>query len=486
MSRPVQVCFDATAERWEIGYADALGTTVPLPADDVVRVGRSVDGRVVEVVVDSVVVPTDGVALIGASFGPAVAEVIRSAVPGRDLDMTVTVTVPARRADTTPAIVGEPGVPLRRNDDVYAAPLERGEVEIRVTRGELRLLLPGDFGTSQWWVRVSEVETGELLALGPVRRQPDGVGANVAFGLDLTPDQLHVAVTEHPLAEVGTRLQRRIQWVDRLLLEAGAVRRLRPRTAARLARRARDIATLIDDADRRLAATRVLSRTRRWGFGSMGVVSVLAVGATGLLLADRGTVPAPDLRPGAVGPVTFQLQDRSTLEATLVGRLPQVSPGEVVPVTLQVTSVQPWAFGPRAGDEVTDVEAALADARRNCLNVTDLPGDTVSAGIVSLPLTVRLDRLDPSNESRSLDRLIVGSFDSATQVLSYTSDKDSCRSAQFGLDNGFQADTFVRRAPQTIEIPLPDDLPAGLWELSIEGSTPVVDQVGTLRLRVTP
>lgn len=500
MSRPVQVCFDAIAERWEIGYADALGTTVPLPADDVIRVGRSVDGRVVEVVVDSVVVPTDGVAFIADNFGPAVAEVIHRAVPGTDLDVTITTHLPERATVATTAVMGEPGVPHRRGADRYAVPLPQGDVELRVTRGELRLRLPADLGTGDWWIRVGHVETGDLLALAPVRRDdPMAPQATLSFGLALPPEQLHVTITDRPLAVVGTRHERRVQWIDRLLIEASTVRRTRPRLAARLARTARQVAVLIDDADRRRTADRLLGRSRRFGLGSMGAVTLLVIVVAGVLLAGRGSAPAPaptsvpvsasepvpDLRPGSVGPATFTFDDQTVIDATLIGRLPDASPGEVVPVTVEVTSTLRWSFGPAPGAQVTDEAAVIDDARRNCLGVTDLSGEGANVRFPPYLFTIRMARPDPKGAD-VLDQFIVGSYEASPDVLSYSTIKDSCRSPEFGAANRFEADTVVRRTPQVIDVPLPPNMPAGLWELRVETSAELVQQNTALRLRVTP
>lgn len=490
MSRPVQVHYDSLAQRWEIGYADAVGSTLPIESGDEWSVGRDGGGLVVEIVVDAIVPPAQAMTLIRETFGSAVADVVRDAVAGRDLDATVTINLPARAVDATAAIAGEPGVPQQRTPERYTVPLERGDVELVVSRGELRLRLPGDFGTREWWVRVGHVDTGELLALGPVRVDDTATPqATLGFGLDLPPEHLHVTVTERPLAPVGTREERRRAWVLQLLESAQVARRFRPRRARRLAAQARSVAMVLHDTELRRRAELFLRRQRRQSWG-VSAVAVLAV--AGVIIQTSGSTPGPSLLPtpfqavGSVGPAEFRLLDQSRIEASLVGVLARFSPGDVVPVTVEVTSRHPWSYGPNPDIPAGDTDAVLAKARRTCLGITDVPP---GEGVVSLPpftLKVRLDRMDPADDTRRLDRLNVGSFAASSSLVSSTSDKESCRSPQFGAANGFEAVAAVRRASQIIAIALPDNLPPGVWELSVEGPTPLVAQEGVLRLVIEP
>lgn len=501
MSRPVQITYDALAERWEIGYVDAVGATLLMALHDGLATGRDGSGHIVEIVVDAASVPPRALEFVAATFGAAVAEVVQRAVPDRDLEATITVNLPVRATNITHSIVGEPGVPERRGADRYRVPLERGDVELVVSRGELRLRLPADFGTQEWWVRVGHVDTGELLALGPVRVESAGTPqATVTFGLDLAPEQLHVTVTAQPLAPVGTREERLSAWVLQLIEGARQARRFRPRRARRLAEKARSVAMVLHDTELRRRAERLLRRQRRQSWGSWGV-SVVAVLAIGTLITQTSgstpatspptTVPEPVPEPvrepiGSVGPAQFQLQDQSRIETSLVGLLARFAPGDVVPITLQVTSRQRWSFGPNPDLAEAASEVRFADAQRNCLGITDLPGDGAQGSLPPFPLTLTLARLDPGDDSQRLEHLIVGTFEASREVASYTSDKDSCRSPDFNADNRFEADTSVRRTPQTIDIALPGNLPAGLWELTVQGPTPLTQQVGTLRLVITP
>jgi hypothetical protein len=500
MSRPVQITFDAMAERWEIGYADAVGTTLPIDEGGGLWVGRNATGDVIEIVVDAAVLPPNAVALITEVYGHAAAEVVGSAVPGRDLEVQLTTNLPARVSASAAAIEGEPGVPRSRAQGGYVIPVEAGELELRVMRGELRLRLPATFGAPDWWVRVSDAETGDLLAMAPVRTGDDGPQASLAFGLDMPPDQLHVNVTSQPLAPVGTRLERRTIWVEQLLTESTRVRRTRPRLAKRLAARARDVALLIGDTERRRRAERLTRRRSLWGLGSMSMLTLVVIVMAGVLFAGRGSTPAPAttttspaasttttsvMVPGDVGPATFELTDGATIEAALVGVFPEFAPGEAFPVSVQVTTWLRSSFGPSPDAAPGDPNVELEAARLTCLGVTEQSPVGSTYTLSPFRLQVFLDRLAPDGERR-LERVIVGAFDASLTAEAFTSDKESCRSPEFDAANRFEADTSVRRTPQQFDVRLPDNLPAGLWELTLVGPTETVARQGSLRVRVTP
>jgi hypothetical protein len=493
MSRPVQVHYDAIAERWEIGYTDAVGSTLPVDIGDGLSVGRDGAGRLVEIVVDSVSLPAPAMVLITETFGAAVAEVVRSAVVGRDLEVTLTPNLPAPRGEGSLEIAGEPGVPHRHSGSSYTVPAHTGELllELRVTRGELRLRLPAEFGRPNWWVRVSEVETGALLALAPVRSDDADLTVTLPFGLDLAPEQLHVTVTEQPLAPVGTRDERRHAWVGQLLESAQLARRFRPRRARRLATKARIVALALGNTELRRRADVMLRRQRRRSWGSLGasVLTVVAIATVVQNGRSPDVVVAPTMvaEPiGSVGPAVFRLQDQSSIEASLVGLLPRFEPGQIVPITLEITSVQRWSFGPNPDPNLgpTDTDTILADARRNCLGIINMPGGNINGQIPPFPLKARLDQLDSTDDTRTLERIILGSFDGSTDVVSYTTIKESCRSSEFGATNRFEADTVVRRTPQVIEVSLPENTPPGLWELTVEGPDALSERLGSLRLLV--
>jgi hypothetical protein len=331
-----------------------------------------------------------------------------------------------------------------------------------------------------------------LLALAPVRSNDAGPTVTLPFGLDLAPEQLHVTVTEQPLAPVGTRDERRHAWVIQLLESAQRARRFRPRRARRLVTKARTVALALGNTELRRRADFMLRRQRRLrSWGSLGA-SVLTVVAIAVVVQD-GRSPDVVVTPttvaepiGSVGPAVFRLQDQSSIEASLVGLFPRFEPGQMVPITLEITSVQRWSFGPNPNMGATDSDTIFADAQRNCLGIINMPGDNINGRIPQFPLKIRLDQLDSTDETRTLDRIILGSFDGSTDIVSYTTIKDSCRSSEFGAANRFEADTLVRRTPQVIEVSLPDNTPTGLWELTVEGPAALGERVGSLRLLVSP
>jgi hypothetical protein len=101
-------------------------------------------------------------------------------------------------------------------------------------------------------------------------------------------------------------------------------------------------------------------------------------------------------------------------------------------------------------------------------------------------MSVRLVRIVPEPPpGMDPERLVLGRFDLVGEPVSSTTDEESCRAATLTA-SGFNALTFVRRAPQTVEFAIPVGTAPGLWEVTVDldGEAGVVD--GRLRLRIEP
>lgn len=404
----VIIRYDSLLERWEIGYEWAVGRTELTELTPEVRVGRSVSGSLVEMVVDAAEVPPAALVHVSAAFGPDVADLVRSLAGRGDVDETVDVAdaSPVAAVGTT-VLVGEAGVPVPLGDDVYrvepdVAPellglgtdVERVDITIQRHDTELVVRVRGVDGEREVWVRVSDGDTGSLLATTRLRpssvRVPQGGAADdvsvtaaddpglvgaVTFALEREPTTLHVGLTDDPLHRIPPRNDRRTVWCDQLLTEARSSVWRRPAAAAQSAAAAVPIATALGDADR-LATAHGLARrarfVRRSRWAGLGVLVVAL-----LLLLGRCVTDDADAAPGS-GPATLATTDATdadggeragvapdgaatTVPSTTTASVP-TSPA-FAPVERTVGTTGPDAIGSAAGGEDGETVAYGGPAR---------------------------------------------------------------------------------------------------------------------------
>lgn len=327
-SMTVIVRYLALLERWEIGIDWALGRTELVDMGDGVWEGRLSDGRVAEIVIDSVEPSAVALRRTSAAFGVEVADEVRSitseVAPGstgaaEELERSVHFPdlSPERRTGAPP-LPGEagtvielpaaPGQPAQIVPAVEPALAVRGPVEVTVEAhdAELVVRVRGVEHHDDLWVRISDGETGALLAMTRLRPAstpapassdssgdaaeapgritdaapavPETSGA-LTFGLDRTLDELHVSVTDNPLARVPGRVERRARWCDELLTRARSCRFTRPTRSRALAMEALAVAASIGDGERASAAERArrFAGVVRWGRVGVAAAALVAV-----------------------------------------------------------------------------------------------------------------------------------------------------------------------------------------------------------------
>jgi len=512
----VRIVFDELAQRWEFSRPARAASSDLVEERTDVFVGRDGGGAVVEVVVDvdGVVVPT-GAALdtVVGAFGEGIGPVL----DGLDLSdgVDVIVEIAPRSALEVPrgsVVPGEPGVLTARTDGGFDVRVgdEVAHVEVTDTGIEVRL---ADRGREGLWVRVSDNESGTLLALGPLRRAGTARRASITFGLTVGPDDTVFSVTGDPLAPVAPRPQRRRDWVDELLERASHERLTRPLRALHHAHEARRVSDAIDDGGRKRRAESSVRRSRLT-IGAGAVLVLVALGASAWWVVGGGgdddttqadpvaaTVVSPPVVAPSVVPPPVTAVDSTTVPA--VSSVPEQVPPEagqpnggssdyrfadaaavVVALdgstsvrsgdTLLLTAtgsitVPNWSFGPRPGEvEPSDAEEELA--RAVCLSAVDVP----ASGSTFLPpldteIQVRLRAIDSS------ETIGVGTVVLSAPIRSTSAVTESCLAAEMTADGSFRASMVATRNSEQVAVTLPADLAPGRWIVDLS----TIDGAGT-------
>jgi len=506
----VRIVFDELAQRWEFSRPARAASSDLVEERADVFVGRDGGGDVVEVVVDvdGVVVPT-GAALdtVVGAFGEGIGPVLDRLDLSDGVDTTVDIT--PRSALEVPlgsVVPGEPGVLIARTDGGFDVRVgdEVAHVEVTDTGIEVRL---ADRGREGLWVRVSDNESGTLLALGPLRRAGTARRASITFGLTVGPDDTVFSVTDDPLDPVPTRPQRRRDWVDELLERASHERFTRPLRALRHAHEARRVADAIDDGGRQRRAESSVRRSRMT-IGAGAVLVLVALGASAwwvvgggddddttqadpvattvvspsvvapsVTAVDSTTVPAvssvPDPAPPEAGqpnggPSEYQLGDAAAVVA-LDGSTSARS-GDTLLLNATGSVMVPNAtFGPRPG-EVEPSDAAEEFARAVCLSAIDVPASSSTfLPPLDTEIQVRLRGID-SSETTGAGTLVL-----SAPVRSTSAVTESCLAAEMTADGSFRASTVFTREAEQVAVILPADLAPGRWIVDLS----TIDGAGT-------
>lgn len=386
----VVVRYLALLERWEIGLDWAIGRTELVETTDAVSEGRLTDGRIGEIVIDAATPTAMALRRVTAAFGVDVADAVRSVMselagaPDADeIERSIHIPdlAPDRRT-TSPALAGEAGavraLPASPGEPVPVEPAieptlpVRGPVEVTVESHEAELIVRvrGVQHHDDLWARISDGETGALLAMTRLRPTAAGDGSvdrggdraarrsdpgqavvhtsgALTFGLDRSLDELHVSVTSHPLAPVPSRVERRARWCDELLERARAVRFVRPARSRALAGEALEVADSIGDAERAAAARRAIRAARI--SSAAPVVALIAVIALVLWVLipspDPDPAPPPTTVPGTTVPPETTVPPTTDVPDTTVAPETTIAPTTTVVPTTTTTIAGGAVFG---------------------------------------------------------------------------------------------------------------------------------------------
>jgi len=515
----VRIVFDELAQRWEFSRPARAASSDLVEERADVFVGRDGGGDVVEVVVDvdGVVVPT-GAALdtVVGAFGEGIGPVLDGLDLANGVDTIVDIAPRSALEVPRGAVVpGEPGVLIARTDGGFDVRVGDEVAHVEVTDTGIEVRLP-DRGREGLWVRVSDNESGTLLALGPLRRAGAARRASITFGLTVGPDDTVFSVTDDPLDPVPPRPQRRRDWVDELLERASHERFTRPMRALRHAHEARRVADAIDDGERQRGAESSVRRSRM----TIGAGAVLVLVAPGALawwvvggaddaptqadpvattvespsvvapsvvpppvvpppvtVAGSTTVPAvssvPDPAPPEAGqpnggPSEYQLGDAAAV-VFLDGSTSVRSGGTVLLVATGSITVPNWSFGPRPGEvEPSDAEEELA--RAVCLSAIDVPASSSTfLPPLDTEIQVRLRAIDSSETTGAGTVVLSAPIRSTSAVI------ESCLAAEMTADGSFRASTVAIRNSEQVAVTLPAGLASGRWIVDLS----TIDGPGT-------
>gem|GEM_PF-4169429 len=400
--------FDSLVERWEIAFTDAFASSST--ANGTTRIGRDLSGSPVEVVLDRAVLTPDDVSVISEIFGPSVADLLTSLDPV-SVDLVVAV-------QPTPSARASGGVPARTESGDYEVATRSGRtLKLVVQAGSLNIRIPGQ-SVSGSWVTVSVAASGQLIALAPVRDDPDQPGsssAEVPFGLDMDPEDLSIDVTSEPLLNTSagdTPIAARPRWRRVLWL--------------------------------------------------LALIVVVAIG--GLLVLQGGE----SMTPGVAGPARYEYADGDGITATLLGRIDDLAADDGVRLSLVVSVRERGGYGPAPGSVIPENERAEAeqDAREVCLSVTDLPltGPTMIADSRVIISLVRVD--NEGAEVTPVERVNIDSVTIDAPFVMHTSVKQACLEARLGGDMFLAATDFVRQEV-LVDVDLPEPLKSGRWRIDL-------------------
>jgi hypothetical protein len=543
--RIVDVFYSAVARRWEIsqlGYDDVdivdLDDGEGRPVSGV-RVGRSAGQGAVVLIVDlpeaSSDVPRDALDLALRQFGPSVVELLGTAQPD-DLEVRLVApdsAVPARADALAAALPGEPGIPQRKGTGTgLEVPTPFGAAQFERRPGEIVVDLDPATPDSIW-IRVSDAADGDLIALGRATDHVGGTRVAVVFGLELDPDELHISLTDEPLRPIGSRDERRRQWIDELLDQATGAVLSEPVRAQILAEQAQRLAEQVADrvrSDRAgavagLASASIRRRRLRWIWVPVTLLVLAALAAlVGLLVLDADSGSSDSTRPIDSGPLDvaavapsatdqgggpttpvitsgastvsvasvpptipastipapsgrslYVLGPDATMGATLLG-LATVRAGESVEVLMQLTLTLPHVYG-----GVSEQDARLTCRSAKGMRVTT---ETVGGDQAFRPVEVDV-YLTSSNPSSTVT---VGIIENGVQSAMQSVIPGECDGPTrvFDGETLIDADTTFVRDPERVTIALPDGLMPGMWRLDLGSADRVAATASPLILTILP
>jgi hypothetical protein len=299
----ILISFLNSAQRWDIADERWAGRCDLDHAEPGLWLGRRPDGSTGEIGIELGIADAQrAVSLVQREFGSAVADLISGATTGADIEVTVELESVVLSSQALPALSGEPGVPVATGSGHFEVPLVAGNALLDVRVGRLVLTMPhAPSDTEGDWVRVSDVDSGVMLALGPVSDSDEYRGVAVPFAFEVAAGDLHLSVSPDPTRPVGTRVERRRRWAMALVAQAEQEQRWRPGAAKTTAEHASAVAGSISDEELFQRARHTAARAhrrRRWRLAA-GIVSGIGLLA-GLLAAQAlSSTEQPEPAPTA-------------------------------------------------------------------------------------------------------------------------------------------------------------------------------------------
>ena len=481
-----RVQFSVIGERWILELIGGVPESDVEVLTDILSVIRDGSGRVVEMVIDFSTPPDEVIDAAVEAFGSDVEDTLRTN-PTEDLDIVVgggTALVrpsegvmPARRASINISIIkGEPGVPVPRADHSFEVLLESptGDTSAVVDRdvegSRIRVSVEAESVPEGSWLRVADGETGTILALGQIQPDDSNSAALVAFALDIPTQALHFSATDEPLAEPGTRRERRRRWARETELLAEAKRLRQPKVSTQLLRRAVEIYEAIGDHEgSKRCAERIkrleTGRKARWSAGGLLGVVALIGGMLGLTADDTGQSSESS---AFSGPVYWVHDEEVSTQASIIGSSDVVAGGNLtLEVQARVTAAGNW------GDEsswCSQIPSSGSDHNRG--------SEAVSAPFFT-PVLTRLDASESGN--RALETFAV------EQTVFYQFElPKTCRDDVRAPEGGLLIDFQQVLTPYEHQLTIPADLEPGYWvvTLTYQGQEPTLERGRPLVFRV--
>jgi hypothetical protein len=351
------------------------------------------------------------------------------------------------------AVIHEPGIPYVHRDGSVLVPTESGNVKVRLSDSVLMIDVPVQ--SSHEWVRISDADTGTVLALGRVQRFGDGFGANVTFALD--GSDIHIALTDTPLDPVADRRTRRSQWLDDVLAGLGHQWWRHPWRTRDTARDAVSVARSLGDSVREARARR-FARIVPVAFGGAVAVAVAALSA--VLVPLFGGGPA-ELRVAGATSAVYDFGDGGSLTVSA-----GINEDGTVGLVVSDAIVGSRRFGPLAGagtDATPSYRAACRASKNLWVEEGSVPAVT-SKYAVSL-------RADGGGS------VLLGTVEMSSEANSFSSVDESCDSAPAANDGSITADVVYLRSTEEFSLPRPTGPLDGAdeWSLAVEKVAPGPD-----------
>lgn len=472
--RRIRVQYSPVGQRWSVDVMGSEGRVVEVDEQGDVTICRDERGRVTSIVVDAVSMESDVVETIAENFGREIADLM--AVPSDDEidDVFVSDDQPGsaiisgdspRAGSPMVVLPDEPGVPspvdrdrFRIVLDVDTKPVE-GVLEHDRAAARIRIEIGVAQNGEPRWVRVAEGETGAILALAPLRESTDSTSeADLAFGLGVPMQALHVSVSDEPLSDPGDRSDRRRRWVRELESSATKrARRLRADASTLFEQAARIHENLGDSEDAarcRVAAARA-RRRRRWLVGLGAVVVIGVLGGSGFALgrsdggeSDPVSATAPTfVGPPEPGPVDLVFDSEREAQVFVTGDV-NLQAGDRLEFVVR-TRIQSYMTFERLVDCVT------AEGGNSIFS-----GDGPMYQPIFVPVLENLS--DPAAGSRAFPPFAVDRSIDTFFVL-----PGACQETWVADGERFDARSVASYTPYTVSLDLPDDLEPGSWRLRL-------------------
>lgn len=431
--------YDTATGRWHV-FDTARTPVTPFSEESPgVWVSRDDSGSVAEFLVadDAVAnVPGEVRRMLADELGVDTADLVSPPSAGQIATVGSTTGIEPLPATRT---IREPGIPYTGDGGAVLVPTPSGE--IRVSSSDSVLMIDVPMRASHEWVRVSDAETGDLLALGRVHAGREGLGANVTFALD--EGDIHITLTDTPLDPVADRRSRRLEWIDAVLGEVRAHWWRRPLRTRAAARDAVAVARALGD-DRRAATAARYARLLPAYVGAASVAAFIS-----------GTLGIGALVPQS-GP-RLVVTGASTATYAFGGR-------ESATVSVDVTGdgslslmISDRVLGPHPFHG-TDAAAA----RAACIAAQDAWVDDKNVRAVSVTYAVTL-------RSGDRDPVLVGTVTMASATNELSSVEESCRNAPVGADGSVTAEVVHQRETEEFTLPAPDGIDGtDTWSLALE------------------